>query len=304
MTFVDPTFSGPTEAKLLPSNILLLQALGINDRLSWNGPSWSISAEFWTYLIFALVLLFVGFVASRFAGCSKQRATGISLAALLIASYVALVALSRQGMDVSFDWGLLRCLCGFLAGHFTYRAWRAATPKCGTVAEVFVIALVIVFVTTAGHSVFSFGAPLIFSAAIYFFASEEGIISAWMSIPIFDWLGRVSYSIYLWHAFIVANFIDRPVQIAARLLHRDLSTYVTNPDGSSLQLIFFGGTAAPLFVTITYLAAVLVVAAFSSHWIERPAANLLGVFLRRQGTGYTFPPTNNDNAVRDEAQIQ
>src|SRR6202034_1376719 len=33
----------------------LLQSFGLYDHLTWNGPSWSISAEFWTYVAFASV---------------------------------------------------------------------------------------------------------------------------------------------------------------------------------------------------------------------------------------------------------
>lgn len=40
------------------ANVFLLHALGVLDYLSWNGPSWSISAEFYTYLIFGAVLVF------------------------------------------------------------------------------------------------------------------------------------------------------------------------------------------------------------------------------------------------------
>lgn len=280
VTFADPPFSGPTAASVLPSNILLLHALGINDRLTWNGPSWSISSEFWTYLIFAGALVFAGFVAKRFSAFSGERATGVVLAALFAASYAALASLSRD-IDVSYDLGLLRCLSGFLAGHFTYRAWRATARKLGSLAELSALALVVVFVATAGHGELSFAAPLVFSATIYVFASEQGLISAWMSNPLFDWLGRASYSIYLWHAFIIANFVDRPVQFAARLMHRDLTTFVPGPDGSSLKLILLGGGVASLAVTIAYLATVLVVAGISRRWIESPSAKIPEMLWRR-----------------------
>ena len=38
-------------------NVFLLHSLGFIDHLSWNWPSWSISVEFYTYLVFGLVLL-------------------------------------------------------------------------------------------------------------------------------------------------------------------------------------------------------------------------------------------------------
>lgn len=281
VTFADPPFSGATAATRLPSNVLLLQALGINDRLTWNGPSWSISSEFWTYLIFAGTLSLSGLAVKRFAVFSEKRTIAFVLAALLAASYAALVSLSRN-IDVSYDLGLLRCLSGFLAGYFTYRAWCAATPKFGSSAELSVLAVVVVFVATAGHGAASFAAPLVFSAAVYVFASEQGLISAWMSCPLFDWLGRSSYSIYLWHAFIIANLVDRPVQFIAKAAHRDLTTFVAGFDGSPLKVITLGGDVASLAVTIAYLATVLAVAGLSRRWIEAPSAKLSGMLFRRR----------------------
>lgn len=38
-------------------NLVLLQAWGVTDHLSFNSPSWSISAEFFCYLIFPLLML-------------------------------------------------------------------------------------------------------------------------------------------------------------------------------------------------------------------------------------------------------
>ena len=38
-----------------------LQSLDLHDRLTWNLPAWSISTEFWTYLIFGLICIFAGF---------------------------------------------------------------------------------------------------------------------------------------------------------------------------------------------------------------------------------------------------
>ena len=34
-----------------------MQAVDVTDPLTWNTPSWSISAEFWTYILFALIVL-------------------------------------------------------------------------------------------------------------------------------------------------------------------------------------------------------------------------------------------------------
>src|SRR3954447_23968432 len=45
-------------------NIFLLHSMGFIDYLSWNAPSWSISVEFYTYLVFGLVVLLAQRVGS------------------------------------------------------------------------------------------------------------------------------------------------------------------------------------------------------------------------------------------------
>ena len=45
-------FSNEYSVNSLFSNIFLLQSIGLHDELTWNYPSWSISVEFYTYLIF------------------------------------------------------------------------------------------------------------------------------------------------------------------------------------------------------------------------------------------------------------
>ena len=44
-------------------NVFLLHSMGLIDYLSWNAPSWSISVEFYTYLVFGLVVV----LAQRYA---------------------------------------------------------------------------------------------------------------------------------------------------------------------------------------------------------------------------------------------
>jgi len=38
-------------------NILMLNAFGLSDNLSFNVPSWTIGAEFYTYIVFAIMMI-------------------------------------------------------------------------------------------------------------------------------------------------------------------------------------------------------------------------------------------------------
>ena len=97
-------------------NVGLLHSLGFIDYMSWNGPSWSISVEFYSYLIFGLVLL----LAQRFGSIRYLY----GCAALLVAcSWLAIVVvLSKKDLALIFDFGILRCITGFFLGVLTVKA--------------------------------------------------------------------------------------------------------------------------------------------------------------------------------------
>ena len=80
-------------------NVLLLQSMGFLDHLSWNGPSWSISTEFYTYLLFGVLLLW----AQRFG---SRRLFYVASAVLVIGSvWLIVVALGKQSLDFHTDFG-------------------------------------------------------------------------------------------------------------------------------------------------------------------------------------------------------
>ena len=41
----------------IPTNLLLLHSCGFHDIFTWNVPSWSISAEWWAYMVFPFLAL-------------------------------------------------------------------------------------------------------------------------------------------------------------------------------------------------------------------------------------------------------
>ena len=58
-------------------NVFLLHSMGFIDYLSWNAPSWSISVEFYTYVVFGLIVLLaqrmrsLSVVLCRLRRCSR-----------------------------------------------------------------------------------------------------------------------------------------------------------------------------------------------------------------------------------------
>ena len=269
ISFSAPPFTDATASAALPLNLAFGQSMGLFDRLTWNPPSWSIAAEFWTYMIFAAAL-YIG--AKRFP--RSRLATEGLLAVLLVASVVILISYSKHGQDATYDLGLFRCICGFLAGHFVYRLWQVCPRTIfeTSVLEIAVVILAVQFVSFAGRSAYDFLAPVIFSAVVLVFAFEAGPISKLMSNRANDWLGRISYSIYMWQAFIIFNCIDRPVSIIEKITHKALTT--TEGASSALggdagKLIVLGGHVLPLVATLIFVVILIAVASVSYRLIEQ-----------------------------------
>jgi peptidoglycan/LPS O-acetylase OafA/YrhL len=268
-SFYAPPFTGATASSAVILNMVFGQAMGFTDHSTWNIPSWSIAAEFWTYLIFASAL----YLASTRLSRVRFAAEGL-LAVLLVGSAAILVARSQHGQDATYDLGLFRCLYGFLVGHFVYRLWQAC-PKAvfdSPIIEIAVLVITFGYVSAVGRTGYSFFAPLVFAVVVLVFAYEAGPVSRLMANRANEWLGRISYSLYMWQAFIIFNFVDRSVSVAEKITHRTLT--VTDRAGSALgtesgKLIVLGGNVLPLLATGLFLVVLVVVASISYRLIEQ-----------------------------------
>jgi peptidoglycan/LPS O-acetylase OafA/YrhL len=201
------------------------------------------------------------------------------IAAILAASVSILVLLSRHGMDASYDLGFVRCLYGFLVGRLTYRLFRI-TPKAtldSRLPEWAMLIVIVEYVSLAGRGDYSFLAPLVFATAVFVFAFEAGPVSRLMSNRVNDWLGKISYSIYMWQAFIIFNFVDRPVSMVEKITGKVLTTtegVSSALGGEAGKLIVLGGHVLPIVVTLLFLALLVAVASVSYYLIELPGQKL------------------------------
>lgn len=267
----EDAFTGMNAPAAVVSNLLLVQSLGVHDTLTWNGPSWSISTELWTYVTFALVCLWLGM-------------RNWMLIATALAAPVLLALLSKSGMDTTFDWGLIRCLFGFALGVACSRIYALAAPFARspgratmTAVEAAIVWAVVAFVAAAGTSPMSFMAPFVFAAAVLVFAAEGGLVSRIFHSRPLKWLGMVSYSIYLTHFFfvlILPTFVKRVLQL-------DLWTPMELPggqwvlaygrdalEGTLLYVLVLGMTLAGS--ALTYRFVEVPGREWTRRWLSRP----------------------------------
>src|SRR6185312_12623729 len=249
---------------VLPS-LLLLNAAGIQGEV-WNGPAWSIGAEFYVYLLFALVLLTA---PRRLVPVSL----GLSLSALALVYWLA-----PDLMNTTWDYGMVRCAAGFFAGVAAYHGHerlRRADLKRATYYELGAIVFVVLFVIAAGNgpdnvSLLSLAAPLVFGLAVIVFAGEGGILSLILRTRPFAALGRYSFSIYMIH---------QPLLI---LLTYGVWLRGLPPDSAWAA---YRPVASPDLLMIDFVLAVILIAAASYCFVERPARDRLNALAPRAAAG-------------------
>jgi hypothetical protein len=257
-------FTADRSPTTILTNLFLVQSLGLHPTETWNGPAWSISTEFYTYLVFAAVCL---------AAHGRALRTALSLL-LALGGVVVLARFSRYGMRETFGWGFFRCLYGFFSGVLIYEIWRRgfAKPLAGSFAEAVALAAVVAFITWApdDHAAEYLATPL-FALAVLVFAAERGILSRALTTRPASAIGRWSYSIYMVHTLVIALAFNA-THVAELAFHRAWLIHL--PDGNAIFELGAWNNLAILAI----LAAVVALSALTWRVIERPGQRLFNRF--------------------------
>lgn len=251
------------------ANALLLNSMGVQQwfagKFEWNYPSWSISVEFYTCVLFALISAAMG-----------KRKNTVFLALAILAAVNGMFDASMNAPWAPFCRGVY----AFIAGHFVYWIYvRAKFPKAGsTVLEAVMVTGVIVFVSalTVGNRWLS-SAPLIFGITVFIFGQEAGYISRALKIPFARKMGEWSYSIYLVHYIILwilsvvlnhAHFTFTPIKLPEFAEPIPLDVF---------RSAFYGDA-----VLCTYMILLIGIASLTYRYIEKPARRFFYKLADRQ----------------------
>jgi peptidoglycan/LPS O-acetylase OafA/YrhL len=273
-----PPFASPYSLHDLASNVVFAQALlsTLNPFLDqikfiggWNSPSWTISVEFWTSIIFAVACL-----------TAPRRLVPLAFLGI-IGTTLWLCTVGPASLGVGIDFGVSRALLGFCTGYLIYALYKTGkAPMRGAAAEFAALAAVVAIVWIAGDNWLSFIAVPIFALCVYVFAHESGPLSRALSTPAATKLGEWSFSIYLVH-FVILEFVLAFAQVMT------LWGYPMLGDGAgpgvfenSRPLLIGSGWITDL-LALPYLALVLIVSSFTYRWIEEPARDWANAFSLR-----------------------
>jgi len=250
-------------------HLTLTHSIGLQNSLTFNYPSWTISTEFFTYIFFAALMLW--------ARPSKSWHYGlITMGIIFIFGVLSFV---KPNMDITYDLGMLRCLAGFFIGGVAAHVFREITTrkdimslkekksfKLGfTVLEALTLIACYIFVTYCTGSLQFFAAPFLF-VFICVFAFDGGYISNFMSQKIFGYLAKISYSVYMTHVIFAIIF--------AILYERLLPGLMQTPEE------FTGGLNGDILL-IPYMLTVIGFSHLTWRFVEIPG----GRFLRNLNLG-------------------
>lgn len=259
VTAGDAPFTGPTTPSAIVTNIFLIHSLGIHSTYTWNGPSWSISTEFWANVVFGLTLL-----------AFRRHLLLCSL--IIIALSIGTLEIFNNGsLGATYDYGIFRCLYGFFTGVITYmlheRLRKGETPLSNLV-EIATLVGIGVYVSCLDLMPTDMFVPIVFGFAVFLFAREGGVVSRFMKTRPFHYLGQWSFSIYLVHFFVLA-IIGGTCRVLQQLLHTNL-LMPTTYEGHRFEMLTLGNAWVMDFITIAYLTLVLGISALTYRYVEEP----------------------------------
>ncbi len=272
---------GPNLLQAIVTNVLLLQGLGVNPQNWLNFASWSISAEFAAYVIFAAVV-------------SRIGPTIWPWLLPIIAGPVMLATISPDGMNATYDYGLVRCLYGFALGVLSFDlrerfpALRARLAPSGeTLLEMASFVLVVGYVSIAGSSAtLQVASPLLFMLVVLVFAREAGAVSRLLTVPFMLTVGTLTYSIYMLHPLVRA-VVRAILMVVERLTHIELLvSYALSADHEPTKVVSMNGSlwfGDVLQVAMLLLTVLLSVATY--RYIEEPGRNWSRRLLDRRKVG-------------------
>ncbi|CAN5407613.1 hypothetical protein BH09BAC6_BH09BAC6_12230 [soil metagenome] len=286
-TRLDPFFAEVLNPKALPACLLLIQSLHLFFTPPLNSPSWSLSTEWWIYMVFPFIVPYF----TRLKGSRK-----VLIALFIISFYVflryfigprtyfhpgfeQLVPKSVMGpvtyfhpgptLNMLTDFGLLRCLAGFITGMLTFTFYQHRSGYRVFSRDWFFL-LCFLGVLAAMH----FGImdllivaffPLIILSAAYNITGIQRILNFRPLQRLGDW----SFSVYMVHVPIIWTFTifafnkNQFVRADYKALLADFKTFT----GQQPNYIF-GLVMCVLIVLIT-----LAISALTYRFIEIPARN-------------------------------
>ncbi len=262
---LDPFFAANYNLKSLPACLLLIQSLHLYIAAPLNSPSWSLSTEWWVYMIFPLLVpLF-----------AKLKQAGKWLMFLFLVAFYLFLRYKIGPISPNFpkgqptinlvaDFGWLRCLAGFLTGMLLFQWYKskaayAVLKNSWCFVFFFVATLVCMHFAVMDIIIVAFF-PFILLTAAYNNTAIKRILD-WRAL---QRLGDWSFSIYMVHIPIMMIFTCIQIHKTPAMF-ADMGKLISQKPNYTQGAI----------MTFVIVALTILVASLSYRFIEVPARNYL-----------------------------
>jgi len=231
----------PSTTEVL-STLTLTHGLGVFDHLILNTPSWSISVEFYAYILFAALCL-------GLAG--RARLTAFALASLLgfvlslWASTTVHDCLNRGGcLSLTYDFGFPRAVFSFFLGALAFHAGRHIRSGHAFLQVLALGLLAASLALVDAHRGLAFCLPFVYALLILSVGADTGPLAHVLKASGLQRLGLWSYSIYLMHMPLLLFF----------------GNFASRAQGALQSSL----------VLLAFVAVLLAVSAFTYRYVEDP----------------------------------
>jgi len=207
--------------KTLLLNLSMVQVWGFSWGTSFDAPAWSISAEWGAYILFPLLLaptLFRKPIWSWISAVISVLALALlcSLAPVFVPHNVSGDVLLNFTGSI-FGLSVLRCVSEFLLGLLAFRvtkhSWIVAM-SCNQWAAVFLCLMTLGMMAVPRTDLV---VVLLFPLVVLCVASGRNVVQWVLSSSMAEFLGRLSYSIYLTHELLTLAILHVTYKWAARV---------------------------------------------------------------------------------------
>jgi peptidoglycan/LPS O-acetylase OafA/YrhL len=247
----------------VPACLLLVQAMHLFPTAPLNTVSWSLSAEWWMYLLFPLL---VPSLLRR--GRSWVWLAGVACLYILIKYYLVpqwelfLGQPQPATLNTINDFAFLRCMAGFVLGMLSCRWFRAGIAKRWLASDTAFVVIAVLLLFFLYLDVNELLIVYLFPSLILATAYNDSSVARLLRSRAAQRLGNLSFSIYMVH--IPLFFTYRGL---APLLGLPIPEgfFKTAPTDFRLGWLFFAG----------FLAITLLTAGLFYRYVEVPARNYL-----------------------------
>ena len=205
VSFSSTPFSGSQDVRQILPNLFLLQAwLPSADPFSFNAPSWSISVEFYLYLVLFLTILTGARIKQFLWIVLAVSGVYLTLSPDVWKAYFGLSNEVLRGL-IGFFGGVVMYLCYRMISNFKLvkQSGHSWSAKILFTAYEMVLVVAIVKLVSSNSTTNNIWLISLFCLMVLSFSFQRGWVSSLLKLNLLQYLGKISYSIYLTHSLVI-----------------------------------------------------------------------------------------------------